>query len=66
MLLTDNRKFGVFEQTQTTLVMIFILAVTCGVLLVSGPVQRLLERTGADVISCISGLVLAALAVETI
>ena len=66
VLLTDNQKFGVIEQTQTTLVMLFILAVTCGVLLASGPVQRLLGRTGADVISRISGLVLAALAVETI
>lgn len=66
VLLTDNQKFGVVEQAQTTLVMLFILAITCGVLLVSGAVQRLLGRTGADVISRISGLILAALAVETI
>ena len=66
VLLTDNEKFGFAEQAQTTLVMLFILAITCGVLLVSGAVQRLLGATGADVISRISGLILAALAVETI
>lgn len=61
---------GVFplavEQAQTTLVMLFILALTCALLLSAGTVQRLLGATGADVISRISGLILAALAVETI
>jgi multiple antibiotic resistance protein len=66
VLLTDNQKFGVIEQAQTTLVMLFILAITCAVLLAAGTVQRLLGATGADVISRISGLILAALAVETI
>ena len=66
VLLTDNEKFGFAEQAQTTLVMLFILTLTCAVLLAAGPVQRLLGATGADVISRISGLILAALAVETI
>ena len=46
--------------------MLFILALTCAVLLAAGTVQRLLGAAGADVISRISGLILAALAVETI
>ena len=54
------------EQAQTTQVMLFILALTCALLLSAGTVQRLLGATGADVISRISGLILAALAVETI
>ena len=66
MLLPDNQKFGFVEQAQTALVMLFILALTCAVLLTAGTVQRLLGATGADVISRISGLILAALAVETI
>jgi multiple antibiotic resistance protein len=66
VLLTDNQKFGFVEQAQTTLVMLFILALTCAVLLAARTVQRLLGATDADVISRISGLILAALAVETI
>jgi multiple antibiotic resistance protein len=66
VLLTDNQKFGFVEQAQTTLVMLIILALTCALLLAAGTVQRLLGATGADVISRISGLILAALAVETI
>lgn len=66
VLLTDNEKFGFFEQSQTALVMLFVLALTLAVFLVAGTVQRFLGETGADVIGRVSGLVLAALAVETI
>ena len=65
VLLTDNSTFGFFEQAQTTAVMLVVLAVTCAVLLAAGTLDRLLGTTGADVISRISGLILAALAVET-
>ncbi len=66
VLLTDNEQFGFVEQAQTTLVMLFMLALTAVVLLASGVVYRFLGTSGTDVISRISGLVLAALAIETI
>ncbi|HKH12866.1 MAG TPA: MarC family protein [Rubrobacter sp.] len=66
VLLTDNSTFGLLEQAQTTVVMPVVLAVTCAVLLAAGSPDRLLGTTGADVIGRISGLILAALAVETI
>ncbi len=66
VLLTDNSTFGFVEQAQTTVVMFVVLAITCAVLLVASTLERLLGATGADVISRISGLILAALAVETI
>ena len=65
-MLTDNSTFGLLEQAQTTVVMLVVLALTCAVLLAAGTLDRLLGTTGADVISRISGLILAALAVETI
>jgi multiple antibiotic resistance protein len=66
VLLTDNEKFGFVEQAQTTLVPYFVLAITCTLLLVAARIQRLLGATAGDVTSRISGLILAALAVETI
>ncbi len=66
VLLTDNSQFGFMEQAQTTLVLLGILVLTYLVLLFAGRVQHLLGTTGADVVSRIMGLILAALAVETI
>jgi len=66
VLLTDNEQFGIVEQTQTTLVMLGILVLLYLMLLVAERVQRLLGNTGADVLSRIAGLVLAALSVDII
>ncbi len=66
VLLTDNDQFGFVEQAQTMLVMLSILALTYLVLLGAGTIQRFLGNTGADVLNRISGLILAALSVETI
>lgn len=66
VLLTDNEQFGFVEQAQTTLVMLAILAITYVVLLAAGPIQRILGTTGADVVSRVLGLILAALSVEIV
>jgi multiple antibiotic resistance protein len=66
VLLTDNEQFGFVEQAQTTLVMLAILAITYVVLLAAGQIQRILGTTGADVVSRVFGLVLAALSVEIV
>ena len=64
VLLTDNEQVGFVEQAQTTLVMFAVLAILYGLLLVAGGVQRFLGRTGADVLSRIAALVLAALSID--
>lgn len=66
VLLTNNDQFGFVEQAETTLVMLSILALTYLALLGADTIQRFLGDTGADVLNRISGLILAALSVETI
>jgi small neutral amino acid transporter SnatA (MarC family) len=64
VLVTDNEQFGFAEQAQTTLVLLEVLAILYGLLLIAGSVQRFLGRTGADVLSRIAALVLAALSID--
>jgi len=66
VLLTDNYRFSVPEQAVTTLVLLVVMVLTYFALRAAGTVQRLLGTTGINVSSRILGLVLAALAVETI
>ena len=66
VLLTDNEQFGIVEQMQTTLVMLGILVLLYLMLLVAERIQRFLGNTGADVLSRIAGLVLAAISVDII
>jgi multiple antibiotic resistance protein len=64
VLLTDNEQFGFVEQAQTTPVMFAVLGILYGLLLIAGSIQRFLGRTGADVLSRIAALVLAALSID--
>jgi multiple antibiotic resistance protein len=66
VLLTDNEQFGLAEQAQTTLIMLGILILLYLMLLVAERIHRLLGSTGADVLSRIAALVLAALSVDII
>ena len=63
VLLTNNEQLGFVEQAQTMLVMFAVLAILYGLLLIAGGVQRFLGRMGADVLSRIAALVLAALSI---
>jgi multiple antibiotic resistance protein len=66
VLLTDNYKHDILEQTVSTLMLLVVMVVTCLVLLTGERIQRQLGLTGINVMSRISGLILAALSVETI
>jgi multiple antibiotic resistance protein len=65
VLLTDNDTFSVLEQAATALVMLGILGITYLMLLGAETVQRYIGATGANVLSRVLGLVLAAVATET-
>jgi multiple antibiotic resistance protein len=66
VLLTDNYKHNIPEQVVTTLMLLVVMVLTCLVLLTAESIQRQLGLTGINVMSRISGLILAALSVETI
>jgi multiple antibiotic resistance protein len=66
VLLTDNNVYTVWQQAETAVLLLLVLAFTYACLVGAELVQRLLGPTGANVISRIMGLILAALAVQSI
>jgi multiple antibiotic resistance protein len=66
VLLTDNNVYTFWQQAQTALLVLGVLAFTYVCLVSADVVQRLLGSTGANVVSRIMGLILAALAVQSI
>lgn len=66
VLLTDNLKYGLVDQSITVVALLCVLLITYAALLFSDWIQRRLGRTGVNVITRILGVLLAALAMETI
>jgi len=66
VLLTDNNRFSVPEQAATAAVMLAVLAVAFVMMLLAGPILRVIRRTGAAIVSRVMGMVLAAVAVDNV
>jgi multiple antibiotic resistance protein len=66
VLLTDNNVYTVWQQAETAVLLLLVLAFTYACLVSAEFVQRVLGPTGANVVSRIMGLILAALAVQSI
>jgi multiple antibiotic resistance protein len=66
MVLTDENLFSLRDQVETGLATLIVLAATFACLLGASAVNRLIGRTGANVVGRIMGLVLASLAVKAI
>ncbi len=66
VLLTDNYRYTIVEQLITAILMLVILGVTWVLILLANQVQKRIGDTGIIVISKIMGLILAAVAIETI
>ena len=64
VLLTDNHRFSLFDQTMTTLIMLSVLLITYLLFLAANRIQRWIGNTGAAVISRVMGLILAAVAIN--
>ena len=66
VLLTENARYGVPQQSITAGLLIGVLVLTYVLLRLAAPVSRLLGEVGAGVVSRIMGLILTALAVQYI
>lgn len=66
VLMTENNRFSLLEQSQTTLVMLAVLAIVLALLLGASYVHRLIGDSGASIISRVMGLILASVAVSNI
>lgn len=66
VVLTDNHRFSVPHQAVTLGVMLAVLGVTLLCLLCAGVIRRVIGDTGAQIVSRVMGLILMALAVETV
>jgi multiple antibiotic resistance protein len=64
VLLTDNHRFSLTQQSLTTAVVLLVLALTLVLLLLASPIQRLIRETGASIVSRIMGMILAAVAAD--
>ena len=65
VVLTDNHRFSVPHQAVTFSVMLAILAINLICLLAAGAIQRVIGETGSQIVSRVMGLILTALAVES-
>ena len=66
VILTDNDRFAVTHQVMTSVLMAIVLAITLTILLLAGPIHKVIGQTGAAVISRVMGMILAAVAVDAI
>jgi multiple antibiotic resistance protein len=66
VLLTDNNRYNIMEQVETSGSMLAVLALTLACLLLAKKILDLIGETGANVMSKISGLILASVAVNSV
>lgn len=66
VVLTDNNIYSTSTQLVTAGIVVLIMAITYGLLLLAEPILRIIGRSGAAILERITGMLLAALAVELI
>jgi multiple antibiotic resistance protein len=64
VLLTDNNRYSLYEQSLTALLTVSVLCCVLVALLLAGRIRRYLGAAGIMVISQIMGLILAAFSVQ--
>lgn len=66
VLITDNHRFELQQQFLATMTMLSVLLITLILLLLAGPIQKVIGASGASVLSRIGGLILASVAVDSV
>ncbi|MBW4692998.1 MAG: MarC family protein [Lyngbya sp. HA4199-MV5] len=66
VLLTDNHVYSIASQVVTAGAVVCIMSVTYGLMLLAEPILRIIGKNGAAILERVTGMILAALAVELI
>ena len=66
VLLTDNHRFSLFDQSITALIMLSVLLITYILLLLANRIQHFIGNSGAAIISRVMGLILASVAINNL
>ena len=66
VLLTDNNRFSMPDQIITACIMLSVVAIACLLMLTAGPILKVIRVSGAEIVSRVMGMILAAVAVENI
>lgn len=66
VLLTENDRFNLWQQAQTTLTMLAVLLVVLACMLLATRLHRLIGNSGASIISRVMGLILASVATASV
>jgi len=66
VVLTDNKTHSLWQQTLTCAVMALVLAATLVLMLLGDRLMGLIGRSGANVLSRVMGMILAAVAVQMV
>lgn len=64
VILTENTRYSIVEQLQTTATMLVVLMVTCVFMLLASLIHRVIGSAGASIISRVMGLILASVATK--
>ena len=64
--LTNNHDQALLQQAITTGLLGGVLVITLGLLLLANPIMKVIGSSGAEIISRVMGIILAAYAVDTI
>jgi multiple antibiotic resistance protein len=66
VVLTDNNTHSFVQETVTCAVLAVVLILTLGLMLASNRVIQIIGRSGANILSRVMGMVLAAVAVQMV
>ncbi len=66
VLLTDNHRFNIIYQVYMALIMLIVLVITLLFLLIASYIHKLIGDSGASVISRVMGLIMGAVAINSI